>query len=109
MYHETLGSQRDLHTTLVIIKDPSHDQVNLSESCEAILIHTLDATYSAFCGTQGHKVLFPAASGNHGNIHGKTTTGCALPVHYTFYPFCISLQTQVYTRDISQAISNYAS
>jgi hypothetical protein len=27
--------------------DPSHDQENLSEACEAIWIHTLDATYSA--------------------------------------------------------------
>ena len=28
-------------------QDPYHDQVNISEDCEATLLHTLNATYSA--------------------------------------------------------------
>jgi hypothetical protein len=63
-----------------------------------------------FCGTQGHRALFPAAPGNHGKIQGKITTRCALPVHCTLCSICIgiSLQTQVHTGGISQAISNCA-
>jgi hypothetical protein len=63
-----------------------------------------------FCGTQGHIALFLAAPGNHGNLHGKTTE-CSLLVQCTLCLIYIgiSLQTQVHTGGISQAISNCAS
>ena len=39
---------KELYTQLWLSSyNPSHDQVNLSEACEAILLRTLDAIYSA--------------------------------------------------------------
>jgi hypothetical protein len=38
---------KDLYTQLWLSSyNPSHDQVNLSEACEATLLHTFDAIYS---------------------------------------------------------------
>jgi hypothetical protein len=47
----------------------------------------------------------------HGRPQSKTTTGCALPVHNAPCPMCIdiSLQSNVYTCGIFQAIINCAS
>jgi hypothetical protein len=37
------------------------------------------------CGTKGHRFLFPAALGNHGNLYGRTSTRCDLLVHCTLF------------------------
>ena len=114
MKHRVLG---ELHTTLVITMNNGRIHLMIKLICQELAkshcfadCHT-QCYILYFCGTQGHRALFPVALGNHGRPQGKTTTRCALSVHCAPCPISIdiSLQTQVYTGGISRAISNCAS
>ena len=65
-----------------------------SKSVRSLWSHIASLTHCyilCLCGTQGHRVLFRVASGNHGKLHGRTSTECALPVHSTFLSIWIDI------------------
>ena len=94
-YHETLGSQRDLYTALVIIIGSISWS---SKFVKSLWSHTTSHTQwyiLCFRGIQGYRALFPAAPGNYDNLHGETTTRCTLPVHCTLCAICINIFLQL--------------
>jgi hypothetical protein len=48
----------------------------MSEACEAILLCTPNSTYSSSVVFKATEISFPVVSGNHGKLHGRTSTGC---------------------------------
>ena len=87
---------KDLYTQLlvIIIGSISWSSKYVRSLWSHIASHT--RCYILYlCGTQGHKVLFPAASRNHGKLHGRTSTGCALLVHCTFYSIGIDISCKL--------------
>ena len=87
---------KELYTRLLVIIIGSISWS--SKSVRSLWSHISSHTHCyilCLCGTQGHRVLFPAALGNHGKLHGKTTTRCALPVHCTLCSICIGISCKL--------------
>jgi hypothetical protein len=107
---------REHHTNLVITMNNGRIHLMIKSISQELAKPHFFTEYHTqcyilrFCGTQGHRVMFPIAPGNHGRPQGKTTIRCSPSIHCAPYPICIgiSMQTQVYTRGISQAISKCA-
>ena len=68
---------KNLYTRLLVIIIGSISWS--SKSVRSLWIHMashIECYILCFCGTQGHKVLFHVALGNHGKLHSRTSTGC---------------------------------